>query len=251
MQLLGIDVGGSGIKGALVDTVTGELVSERHRLKTPQPATPQGVARIVAQLVNHFDWQGAIGCGFPAALRGGVACTAANIDREWLGLDVAALFSSVVGQPVLALNDADAAGLAEMRFGAGQGELGTVVMITVGTGLGTAIFLDGKLLPNTEFGHIKVKGVIAEHYASAAARKEQQLPWPRWGRRFNRYLHTLERLIWPDLFIIGGGYSNRFKLFSPYLEIGTRVVPATLLNHAGIVGAALHAAENSPAAGCK
>jgi polyphosphate glucokinase len=241
MQVLGIDVGGSGIKGAVVDTLSGSLCSERQRIKTPQPATPEGVADVVARMARHFAWEGPIGCGFPAALRGGVACTASNIDRKWLGTDVSTLFSKATSQPVFALNDADAAGLAEIRFGAGAGEMGTVIVVTVGTGLGTAIFLDGKLLPNTELGHIKVKGVIAEHYASASARKEQNLPWPRWGRRFNRYLRTLERLFWPDLFIVGGGYSNRFQLFAPHLDLNTRAIPAGLLNHAGIVGAALYA----------
>ncbi len=246
MDILGIDIGGSGIKGAPVDLNSGELLAERYRLKTPQPATPTAVAETVAAVAKYFAWQGPIGCGFPAALRQGVAMTAANIDKRWIGVDVSALFATATGCPVRALNDADAAGLAEMTFGAGRGRSGVVLIVTVGTGLGTALFTDGHLLPNTELGHIEMDGADAELQATDAARKREGLAWDAWAVRFNRYLQRLEVLLWPDLIILGGGASKKFPRFAAHLDISTEVIPAQLLNEAGVVGAALVARSLHP-----
>ena len=243
MNVLGIDVGGSGIKGAPVDTEKAELTAERLRLPTPQPATPQAVAETIAELVRHFSWRGPVGIGFPAAIRNGIVCTAANIDTEWIGTDGTGLLGKATGGPVTLLNDADAAGLAEMRLGAGRGRAGTVFVITVGTGLGTALFRDGRLVPNTELGHIVLHGRNAESYASDAARKRDDLSWQKWARRFEDYLLRLEELFWPDLFIIGGGASKKHEKFFPHLKVDTAIVPAALRNEAGIIGAALSALE--------
>lgn len=240
-HILGIDIGGSGIKGAPVDLATGALVAERHRILTPQPATPEAVADAVAEMARHFVWNGPIGCGFPAAIQHGVARTAANIHGRWIGTDVAALFTEATGCATTVINDADAAGLAEMAFGAGRGRQGVVLMITVGTGLGTAIFTGGVLLPNTELGHIEIRGREAERWASDAARRRKDLSWKKWSRRFGRYLRTLERLFWPDLFIIGGGVSKKHDKFLPRIDLRAEVVPAELRNDAGMIGAALAA----------
>jgi len=242
MKSLGIDVGGSGIKGAVVDLHTGKLVSVRHRIPTPQPATPKAVASTVKALARHFDWEGPVGCGFPAAIQHGLVRTTANIDRSWLDVDVAGLFAKKTGCRTWVVNDADAAGMAEMTFGAGRGfERGIVMMVTVGTGIGTAIFNDGVLLPNTELGHLEVDGCRAELRASDAARKREKLKWKEWAKRFDRYLQVLEDLFWPDLIMIGGGASKKSEKFFPYLNVRAEVVPAELLNEAGIVGAALAA----------
>ena len=238
MVILGIDIGGSGIKGAPVDLDRGTLAAERLRIPTPQPATPDAVAETVLELTRHFSWTGAIGCGLPAAVQNGIARTAANIDPGWIGIDAGKLLSEKTGCHVSVINDADAAGIAEMRFGAGRGRNGTVLMVTVGTGLGSALFRDGHLVPNTELGHILINGRIAEKYASAATRKELGLTYQKWAKRFNLYLHRLEALFWPDLFIIGGGISKKHEKFFPYLSLGTELLPAELRNEAGIVGAA-------------
>ncbi len=244
-QVLGIDIGGSGIKGAPVDIEKGKLAAERLRIPTPQPATPGAVAETVAELVRHFSWQGPIGCGFPAAVRKGRVLTAANIDPSWIGTDGAELLRQISGCPVVLHNDADVAGLAEMRFGAGRERMGTVILVTVGTGLGSALFRDGVLLPNTELGHLILpdKCKEAEAYASAAVREQKSLSFKRWAKRFDRYLHLLEDLFWPDLFIIGGGISKKHEKFFPHLTLDTEIVPAELRNEAGIIGAALAAAE--------
>ena len=239
MHVLGIDIGGSGIKGAPVDTLTGALLAPRLRIPTPDPSKPQKIAQVILELAQKFDWKGPVGCGFPAAMRQGTALTAANIHKKWLGADAETLFSKTTGLPVRVVNDADAAGLAEMTFGAGRGQNGVVVIVTIGTGLGTAVFTGGKLLPNTELGHIEMNGKDAEQQASDAARKRDKLSWKRWGARFNQYLGRLEYLLWPDLFILGGGVSKEFEKFIPYLTVGCPVVPAQMLNEAGIVGAAL------------
>ena len=242
MHILGVDIGGSGIKGAIVDTTSGELVTERHRIDTPQPATPEAIAAVLAQLVLHFDWKGVIGCGFPAAIQHGVARTAANISHAFIGSNIDKLFSEATNCPCFNVNDADAAGMAEMHFGQGQGQTGVVLLITIGTGLGTAVFVNGKLLPNTELGHLYLEnGLEAERYASDAARKVEDLGWKVWGRRFNSYLCMMERLFWPDLIILGGGASKKFDKFKELLLLETPVKPAAFLNQAGIVGAALHA----------
>jgi polyphosphate glucokinase len=241
MEILGIDVGGSGIKGAPVNIETGEILAERVRIATPMPAKPDPVAEAVAELARQFAWHAAIGCGLPAAIQQGVALTAANIHKKWIGTDAAALFSKATGCPTYVLNDADAAGLAEMTFGAGRDRKGVVIIVTIGTGLGTALFTDGILLPNTELGHIEMHGSDAELQASDAARKREDLSWTRWTARFDDYLNTLEKLFWPDLFILGGGASKKGESFIPYLTVKAPVLPAQFLNDAGIVGAALAA----------
>ncbi|QPK63386.1 ROK family protein [Methylomonas sp. LL1] len=242
MQILGVDIGGSGIKGAIVDTATGDLVSERHRIETPQPATPDAVADVLARLVIHFNWSGPVGCGFPAAIQHGVVRTAANIDQSFIGTNIDKLFSEATKCTCYNLNDADAAGMAEIRFGAGAGQSGVVLLVTIGTGLGTALFTDGSLLPNTELGHLYLEnGKKAEHYASDAVRKLEDLGWKSWGNRFNTYLSMMEKLFWPDLIIVGGGASKKFDKFKEQLTIEALVKPAAFLNQAGIVGAALHA----------
>jgi polyphosphate glucokinase len=243
MHILGIDIGGSGIKAGVVDVEQGCLIGERRRIPTPEPATPRAMQEVVASLVREFSWTGAVGCGFPGVIRDGRAMTAANIDRAWLGTDVAGLFAGATDCPFLVLNDADAAGIAEMRFGAGRGRPGVVLLITVGTGLGSALFSDGALVPNTEFGHILLRGKEAERYASDAVRERKHLSWSRWGKRFNRYLRRMEELVWPDLFIIGGGASKKHERFFSQLDVRAEVVPAQLRNEAGIIGAALAAAR--------
>jgi polyphosphate glucokinase len=248
MQGLGIDIGGSGIKGAIVDLDKGELLGERHRIETPQPSTPQNVAVVVNEIVRHFNWQGPVGCTFPAIVRHGVTMTAANVDKSWIGFDAAGLFAQSTGRKVVLLNDADAAGIAEMTFGAGRGcEQGLVIVLTFGTGIGSAIFLDGKLLPNTEFGHLPMpmRGIIAEHYCSERVRKEEDLKWEDWSVRANHYLALLELLLSPDLFIIGGGISKKSEKWLPRLKSRAKLVPAQLLNEAGIVGAAM-AVQTAP-----
>ena len=241
MNILGIDVGGSGIKGAPVDTSTGELLAERYRIKTPKGAKPEPVAETVAKIASYFDWKDAIGIGFPAPIKGGVAMMAANISEQWVGVNADELFSKATRCPCTTLNDADAAGLAEMEFGAGSGQPGTVIVLTLGTGIGTAIFHRGKLLPNAEFGHLELKGEIAEARASDFARQRDNLSWKKYAKRLNRYLTKMERLFWPDLFIVGGGISKEHEKFLPLLTVDTPVVPAQQFNEAGIIGAALAA----------
>ncbi len=242
MDILGIDVGGSGIKGAPVDTTRGELLAERIRLPTPEPSKPKAIAEVITQIALRFNWKGPIGCGFPAVMRRGVALTAANIHKSWIGTDAAALFSEATGCRCTVINDADAAGLAEIHFGAGRRhQQGVVLIVTVGTGIGTALFVDGHLLPNTELGHIEMGGQEAEAVASDAARKREDLKWDVWAARFDAYLQTMERLFWPDLIIIGGGIVKKQEKFMPLLNVRVPVVPAQLGNNAGIVGAALAA----------
>lgn len=241
MEYLGIDIGGTGIKGAPVDVVTGALLAERYRLPTPDAAMPEDVAASVAELTRFFDWHGPVGCGFPAAVRSGVVVTAANISKNWIGVNAPALFSASTGCQTNVVNDADAAGLAEMRFGAGKDRKGVVLIVTIGTGLGTCLFTDGHLVPNLELGHIEIDGQDAEITASDAARKREDLSWKKWARRLDHYLTRLEQLVWPDLIILGGGVSKKHDEFIPLLNVQAQVVPAQLLNNAGIVGAALAA----------
>jgi polyphosphate glucokinase len=245
MQILGIDVGGSGIKGAPVDTDTGEMVAERVRIKTPEKAEPQPVAEVVAEIARAFKWQGPVGIGFPAPIKSGVAMMAANISPKWVGTDADALFTKVTGCDCHMINDADAAGLAEMEFGAGKGHPGTVIMLTLGTGIGTAIFYNGQLLPNTEFGHLEMKGMDAEHRVSDAARQAYELSWKDYAKKLSKYLQEMEKLFWPDLFIVGGGISKQSEKYVPLLKINTPIVTAQLLNQAGIVGAALWARRSA------
>ena len=244
MDVLGIDIGGSGIKGAIIDTTTGALKTERLRIPTPTPATPQAVAATVAELVSQFEWQGLIGCGFPAVIVDGVAKSAANIDPSWIGTDVRALLVDATGCACHIINDADAAGLAEMRFGVGKGRGGSVIVITVGTGLGSACFADGVLFPNTELGHLRLKTGPAERFASAAVRKKEGLSWNAWSKRLNRFFAHVERLFSPELIIIGGGISRKHEKFFPQLEVQAELLPAKFRNRAGMIGAACVAAES-------
>ena len=239
MQILGIDVGGSGIKGAPVDTDTGQLLGERIRIKTPKKGEPEPIAQVVKQIAESFNWNGPIGIGFPAPIKGGVTLMAANVSDKWVGTNADKLFTKITGCECTLINDADAAGLAEMSFGAGRAQNGTVILLTLGTGIGSAIFHNGHLIPNTEFGHVEIKGEDAEFRASALARQRDKLSWKKYTKRLTKYLQTMEKLFWPDLFIIGGGISKDAEKFLPMLEITTKVVPAQLLNEAGIVGAAL------------
>jgi len=244
MQILGIDIGGTGIKGAPINTEDGALLAERYRLLTPEGAKPSPVAGVVADVAAHFDWHAHIGCGFPAVIRDGVAESAANINQKWIGTNVAELFSASTQCQVYVVNDADAAGLAEVTFGAGKGVRGVTLMITIGTGLGSALFVDGKLVPNTELGHIEVECDDAELIASDFARREQDLSWKKWAKRLDKYLGQLERLLSPDLIIIGGGAVKKKELFLPQLTLHTPIIPAQLGNDAGIVGAALAASHH-------
>jgi polyphosphate glucokinase len=244
VQGFGVDIGGSGIKGCLVDLENGQLVGERVRYETPQPALPDPVYEVVARIVGDFGWTDRIGVTFPGVMKGGVAHTAANVDKSWIGTNVAAGLEKLIPGTVETLNDGDAAGLAEMRYGAGRDQAGVVLMLTFGTGIGSALFTDGVLVPNTEFGHIQVDGEDGERLASAAARDREDLSYPDWARRVDRYLDVLEAGLWPDLIIVGGGVSKKAHKWVPLLTTRTRVVPAQLQNDAGIVGAALAAHEH-------
>ncbi len=238
--VLGIDIGGSGVKAATVDTVKGEMVSDRHRIVTPTPATPDAVADVARQLAEYHEWTGPVGIGFPGVVQNGVIRTAANLDDSWLDVDGDALFSKTIGCDVTMINDADAAGLAEIRYGAGLGVRGTVILLTLGTGIGSAVFSDGKLVANTEFGHLELDGKIAEARASSRVKDEKDLSFKKWGGEVEDVLREIEKLFWPELFILGGGISKNFDGFSEYLDkVRTPVVPAQMLNKAGIVGAAL------------
>lgn len=242
MEVLGIDVGGTGIKGAIVNTETGELVTERHRIPTPKPATPEAVAKIIYKMVNNFNWKGLVGCGFPTPLQHGKCLSGGNLHPDWKGTSVNELFNKETGNEYSIVNDADAAGLAEIAFGAGKDKEGTVVMITLGTGIGSAVFLDGKLLPNTEFGHVLHKnGDIFEKYAADSARKREDLSRKKWGDRLHEYFEHVQLLLSPDLFIVGGGASKKIDKFEERINIKTPIVPAEAENEAGIIGAALAA----------
>lgn len=243
--VFGLDIGGTGVKGAPVDLTTGRLTEERFRVKTPHPATPGAVSKVVAQVVGHFDWSGPVGATFPAVVKGGTAQTAANVDSGWIGTDIGAVLGEATGNPVTAVNDADAAGIAEMAYGAGRGRDGVVVLATLGTGIGTAVFLNGRLLPNTELGHLEIDGHDAETRAGDAAREREGLSWDEWAHRLTRYLRHLEDLLWPDLIILGGGVSKKADRYLDLLKVRTEVVPAKLLNNAGIVGAALAAVTDT------
>jgi polyphosphate glucokinase len=243
-EYLGIDVGASGIKGAIVDVEKGVLISERFRIPTPQPSWPKEVSIAFNEVVSHFGWEGkTIGCGFPSVIKKGIAQTAANINKSWMGTNIAETFSEQCGCPVIVRNDADVAGIAEMQFGVGNNVKGTVLIITIGSGLGSALFRDGLLVPNTELGHLFLKGhnEIVEHYAADSARKRLELSWEDWAMRFNKFLEHIELIIAPDLIILGGGGSKKFDKFEKFLTVETQVLPAVLLNNAGIIGAAVHA----------
>ncbi|WP_169949336.1 polyphosphate--glucose phosphotransferase [Microbispora sp. H11081] len=239
MEVLGIDIGGSGIKGATVDTAAGVLTRERLRIPTPRPAAPAAVAQAVRAIVEHFSWAGPMGVTFPGVVLDGLIRTAANVDRSWIGVKGTDLF----GERVVVLNDADAAGVAEMTFGAGRDRRGVVLMLTFGTGIGSALFVDGVLVPNTEFGHVEIRGREAEHRASDRVREEKDLSWDKWAARVEEYLRHMRDLLSPTLIVIGGGVSRKAGRFLPYIDLGdTPVVPAVLRNEAGIIGAAMAAA---------
>jgi len=252
MQIFGVDIGGSGIKGAPVDLGRGDLAAERHKVLTPHPATPDGVADGVKQVVDHFGWTGPVGLTFPGVVTGGSTVrTAANVDKGWIDTDARALFSDRLGGlPVTVVNDADAAGVAEMSFGAGRGRKGTVILLTFGTGIGSALFVDGTLVPNTELGHLELHGHDAEKRASSKAKEDHDLSWQEWAERVQRYLAHVEMLFSPELFVIGGGVSRKAHKFLHLIEgIKAEIVPAQLQNNAGIVGAAMHAATDGPTEG--
>ena len=245
MNVFGLDVGGSGIKGAPVDTETGMLLAERVRIKTPHPATPAAIVRTAVKVVRGAGWDGPVGCGFPAVVKDGVVHTAANIDDAAIGFDLGGALEERLGRPVGVVNDADAAGLAEVRWGEGRNREGVVLMLTLGTGIGTSLFVGGRLVPNTELGHIEIGGRDAEHRASDTARKREDLSWKEYAGRLDEYVTTIERLLWPDLIIVGGGISKKAEKFIPRLTARTKIVPAQMQNNAGISGAALAALPES------
>lgn len=245
--VLGIDIGGSGIKGNLVDADTGGLVGERHKILTPQPATPDAVAGVVAEMIGHYAYTGPVGCTFPAIVRRGVTLSAANVDPAWVGTDAEALFFRTSGLRFTVVNDADAAGIAEMSHGAGKGRQGVVLLLTFGTGIGSALFVDGVLVPNTELGHLNFAGYDSvEDWAAARVKTDERLPWKEWAGRVDRFLHHLDRLFSPDLFVLGGGVSRKWEKFAGYLTTEVETVPAGLANEAGIVGAAMAASFAAP-----
>ncbi|MGW2957483.1 polyphosphate--glucose phosphotransferase [Streptomyces sp. NPDC054813] len=248
MQIFGVDIGGSGIKGAPVDLDKGDLAQERCKVLTPHPATPDSVADGVKQVIDHFGWTGPVGLTFPGVISDGTHIrTAANVDKSWIDTDARTLFSDRLGGlPVTVVNDADAAGVAEMQFGAGRDRKGVVILLTFGTGIGSALFTDGELVPNTELGHLELDGHDAEKKASSKAKEDNDLTWEHWARRVTKYLAHVEMLFTPELFIIGGGVSRKADKFLPLIEgIRAEIVPAQLQNNAGIVGAAMRAAHHA------
>ncbi len=244
-HVLGIDVGGSSIKAGLVDIDAGRLTGGLIAAPTPQPATPAAMMPVIAELAGRLPGaRGTVGIAFPSVIKQGTARTAANIDRAWIGTDGAALAAGTLGRPALFLNDADAAGIAEMRWGAGRGSSGVAIMVTFGTGIGTALFADGRLFPNTELGHMELRGMDAERWASAHVRTAERLDFPAWIARVNEYLKRLHELFWPDLFILGGAVSERYAEFAPLLRSAAQLRPAHFAGQAGVIGAALAAAES-------
>ncbi len=242
MEILGIDVGGTGIKGAIVNIETGELVSEKHRIPTPKGAMPSDVAEEIAEMVNHFNWKGKVGCGFPSIISHGKVMSASNIHKSWIGIQADDLFKQHTGLDFKIVNDADAAGLAAMTFGSGKGHKGSVIMITIGTGLGSGLFHDGKLIPNIELGTIPYKKYkYYEHYAADSARKREDLSYKEWGKRFNNFLEFVVQVVSPDLIILGGGASKKIDKFKDQLTVSVPVIASQFENEAGIVGAALKA----------
>ena len=247
MTVLGIDIGGSGMKGALVDSLTGEMLTERYRIPTPPSRQPAEMAKVVNKIVTHFNHKGPIGVGFPTVIKKGVCKSPGNLHKKWLGVNVQELFSEATGLPVTVINDADAAGFATMNYGIGKGKSGLVIMITIGTGLGSGAFFDGDLIPNFELGQIPYKKYTKiESWASAAAKEREGLSFTKWGKRFNTFLELVELLVSPDLIILGGGTSKKFDLFKQCIKINTPVIPAELRNEAGIIGAAAATMHQAP-----
>jgi len=246
MKVLGIDIGGSGIKSAIVETAKGKLLTERHRIETPKGAPKEGVRNALIDTIKHFNWDGPVGCGFPAVVLDNKILTASNIEKEWINTDIIQFFEKKISNPLYVLNDADAAALAEMRFGNGKNKNGVILLLTVGTGIGSALFCNKILLPNLELGQLLLKnGMIAEKYCSAHSREVEQLKLKEWAERFNKYLMLLESYINPDTIIIGGGISRKFEKFAPHLTTRAEVLPALFENNAGITGAALYASKMS------
>lgn len=240
MEILGIDIGGTGIKGALVNVETGEMVSERHRIPTPPSRKPDEMAEVVRQIVEHFNYKGPVGCGFPSIVKDGVCKSSGNLHKSWVGVNIDELFTKVVGQPFTVVNDADAAGYASMNYGVGKGQQGLVIMVTIGTGLGSGVFYNGVLLPNFELGQIPYKKYTKiEEWAAASAKEREKLSFEKWGKRFNKFLKLVEVITAPDLIIVGGGTSKKWHEFHEYIDVDTKVVKAELMNSAGIIGAAV------------
>ena len=247
MVVLGIDIGGSGMKGALVNSLTGEMLTERFRIPTPESRKPQEMAEVVKKIVEHFNHKGPVGCGFPTIIRHGICKSKGNLHKSWVNVNVRELFSNATGLPVTVINDADAAGYATMNYGIGQGKEGLVVMITIGTGLGSGAFFNGELIPNFELGQIPYKKYKKiETWAAASAKENEGLSYKQWGKRFNIFLKYVELLISPDYIILGGGTSKNFDEYKDYITIETPVIPAELRNQAGIVGAAAAALHEAP-----
>lgn len=245
---IGVDIGGTGIKGARVDLASGQLAGDRVRIETPHPATPTAVADVVNQVIEKVGGDGPVGLTLPAVIRGDIVRTAANIDPGWIGVNAVEIFGAATGRQIGAVNDADAAGLAEIRYGAGRDITGVVIMITLGTGIGSAVFVDGNLVPNSELGHLPLHNAAAEDWAADSVRENENLSWKKWARRLQVYFDLLERVMWPDLIIIGGGVSKKSDKFLHHIDLKTKVVPANLLNDAGIVGAALCAPTTAASA---
>ncbi|WP_411031281.1 polyphosphate--glucose phosphotransferase [Spongiimicrobium sp. 3-5] len=239
MEVLGIDIGGSGIKGALVNIETGEMLTKRFRIPTPESRKPEEMAQVVAQIVSHFNYTGPVGCGFPTVIKKGVCKSNGNLHKKWRGVNAEELFTSATGLPFTVINDADAAGYAAMNYGVGRGKDGFVVMITIGTGLGSGAFLDGRLIPNFELGQIPYKKYEKiESWAAGSAKDREGLSYEKWGKRFNKFLNYVNLVIAPELIIIGGGMSKEWEEYAQYIDVDTLVIPAGLQNHAGIIGAA-------------
>lgn len=244
----GIDIGGTGTKGAPVDLEAGTLTAKRTRIRTPEESTPEALADVCQQIIDAFPdapTPPVTGVAIPAVVQRGVARTAANIDKSWIDTDVDALFTDRLGREIHVVNDADAAGIAEARHGAARGRSGVILVITLGTGIGSALIIDGKLVPNTELGHLEFRGQDAEHYAATSAREREQLSWDSWAERLQEYFAYVERLFSPDLFIVGGGVSKEHSRFLPLIDLRTPIIPAELRNDAGIIGAAILAAEET------
>ncbi len=247
MEILGIDIGGSGIKGALVDVETGEMITERHRIDTPASRTPEDMANVVAQIVAHFNYKGKVGCGFPTVIKKGVCKSPGNLDKSWLNVNVEELLEAKTGLDFTVINDADVAGYATMTYGIGKDKKGLVVMITIGTGLGSGAFLDGRLIPNFELGQIPYKKYKKiELWAAGSAMEREGLSYKKWGKRFNKFLKYVDLIIAPDLIILGGGASKDFDQFKNQITIDTPVIPAELQNQAGIIGAAAATLHKAP-----
>ena len=249
MEILGIDVGGSGMKGGIVNTETGEMISERFRIPTPESRKPEDMAAVIAEIVNQFDYKGKVGCGFPTVIKKGFCKSPGNLDPSWVGVNVEKLFEDKTGLDFTVVNDADIAGYASMEYGVGKGIEGLVLMITIGTGLGSGAFYNGKLIPNFELGQIPYKKYDKiELWAAASAKEREELSYKKWGKRFNKFLEYVDLIVAPDLILLGGGTSKDFDEFKEYIKIDTPIIPAELQNHAGIIGAAAAAVHKLPKA---